>query len=147
MQKVLGIIGPSGAGKSTIITTLSKKLPLTIIPTWTDRPRRLNEQELEHKFVDSRTFSELANKGYFAEVVQPFSLPYRYGIVSPNTAVPKGTIPVLMFRAEFMQLFQKYYKNFIIYQIEADFSSTNERIRLRGKTEIGSRQKYCQPSL
>ena len=77
---ILVLIGPSGAGKSTVARELIKQGIVSINPSWTTRPVREGEDELEHVFVDDKEFSRRASEGFFLDWAQPFDLPYSYGL-------------------------------------------------------------------
>lgn len=135
--KVFIIIGPSAVGKSTIVRHILKSTDkLRLIPTWTDRPKRKEEDEIEHIFVSNLDFTKKISEGYFLEIAQPFNLPYRYGM--PKIKYSKNRTPLLMLRAEFVPLLKKYFSNTIIYQIEApkDFAKNNLSLR---DEQIGNR--------
>jgi len=139
-QKILGIIGPSGSGKSTIVREICKKIDIDIIPTWTDRPMRPGEPEFEHKFISPERFSSLQRDGFFIEVVQPFKLPSRYGFIHLKDR--SGAIPLLMLRAEFVELLHSHFSNPVIYQIETTQYQAAQAIGKRNEGEnIGSRLK------
>jgi len=125
---VLAIIGPSGAGKSTAIQHLHSDGLVYVNPTWTTRPPRPGEVEqgIEHHFVTEDEFETKDQAGYFLETVQMFGLPYRYGLPPINSNSKK--VPVVMVRASLMPLFNKYYPNNIVYQIEDDVSRIKERL-------------------
>jgi hypothetical protein len=89
---VLLFIAPSGTGKSTIVRRLVKDGLVELTPTWTDRPARDGEEELEHVIVTSDELDRKAAEGYFAhEPIYLFNLPYRYA--SPKIPVPKVNAP------------------------------------------------------
>jgi guanylate kinase len=135
--KIIGIIGPSGVGKSTIVKILIENTGLPLIKTVTDRPRRKLEEPFEHEFISPQEFDEREKRGEFLVVVNPFELPYRYAF--PDI-LNEDKVMVLMFRAEFLGLLKKYFKHYIIYQIEADKEHAEKAISKRGpKEELGSR--------
>ena len=133
----LGIIGPSGCGKSSLVSQLVAVPGVTLAPTWTDRPRRAGENELEHRFVDAETFEDMLAAGRFREVVQPFGLAYRYGL--PAFEVDDD-LSVVMLRAAFVGMFKHYYPTSVIYQIEAPYAQAHQAVIERGG-EAGTRLK------
>ncbi len=137
-KKVLGIIGPSGCGKSTIVEMLFEKDKIIVNPTFTDRPRRIGEKNLEHEFITRRKFDDLENQEKFIEVVQPFGLKYRYGTPRLNNKTNK--ISVLMLRAPFVPQLLYHYPKSIIYQIEASYEFARSAINKRGvRINVGNR--------
>jgi guanylate kinase len=136
---ILAIIGPSGAGKSTIVERLVEKGILEITPTWTDRPPRGSEKELEHVFVAPGELDQKVNEGYFAhDPIRLFNLPHRYA--SPKIAAPKSNkVPCVMVRAAVMPLVDKLYPNRIVYQIEAPKDVVKSRLQSRNEQELGRR--------
>jgi guanylate kinase len=141
-RKVLAVIGPSGAGKSTVIRNLHDEGLVQVSPTWTTRPPRPGELEetVEHHFVAEAEFAKKQKIGFFVEVVQMFDLPFKYGL-SPISEPEPGKVPVVMLRASLLQLFNKYYPNNVVYQIEDDLPKIRERLRARELhgEELGSR--------
>ena len=136
-QKILAIIGPSGCGKSTIVNRLASSGLIAISQTYTDRPKRSGEKEVEHIFVSPAKFNKLKQQNFFIEIVQPFNLPFRYGI--PKLEFSSKKIPVLMIRSQFIDLLKKHFPESIIYQIEAPFQLAKENLALRNDLNIGSR--------
>jgi len=119
---ILVIIGPSGAGKSTLIRKLFEDNIIKINPTWTTRPKRIEDSDLgiEHKFVTESEFDKKSSENYFLEEVSLFGLPYRYGLPKIFKSTP-NKISLVMLRANLLHLFSKHYDNFIVYQIEDSF--------------------------
>jgi guanylate kinase len=89
-------IGPSGAGKSTAVRLLAERGLIALTPTWTDRPPRLGEAEIEHKFISSEEFDQKVRQGFF---IHPpltfFGVPYRYA-TPPLIEPAKGQVRALM---------------------------------------------------
>lgn len=126
---LLVIIGPSGAGKSTVIKRLYDDNLIVLTPTWTTRPPRPGEIELgiEHHFASEKEFAEKLSENYFLETVTMFGLSYRYGLPEINKSkLPK--VSLVMLRASLIDLFNKYYDNYIIYQIEDNLSNVEKRL-------------------
>ena len=141
-QPVLAIIGPSGSGKSTILHRLVEDGLLHINPTWTDRPPRHDEPEVEHVFVSPKELDDLAAKGFFVhEPTSLFGLPYRYAM--PKVNFDSTAIPTVMMRSSVLKLLTHYYPNTIIYQIEArkDLVESNLKNRVATGDSLGSRFK------
>lgn len=140
-SRVLVFIGPSGAGKSTVVKLLAEAGLIEITPTWTDRPLRPNEAELEHKFVSSDEFDRLVKQNFFAhEPLQLFGLPYRYAIPLIKTPT-SAKVPAFMSRVMAVDLADQIYPNRIIYQIEAPLSKIRARLLQREQSgiELGTR--------
>lgn len=137
--KVLAIIGPSGVGKSTLVRELAEIMPIQIIPTWTDRPKRAGETAFEHMFVRPDEFDNLIDEKFFSEVVQPFSLPYRYGFSRQSLEFRPGYVPLIMIRQQFVDIFKKYFPNHVIYQITTDKQTAERQLLERQADAIGSR--------
>jgi len=138
----LAIIGPSGAGKSSVIRQLYDEGLIHVNPTWTTRPPRPGEVEesLEHLFVTPEEFKEKESAGFFLEAVEMFGLPFRYGLPPIKKSEP-GRPSLVMLRASLVPLFNKYFPNHIIYQIEDDVTRIQERLEARQKhgEDLGSR--------
>lgn len=136
-MRALGIIGPSGCGKTTILKKLFNEGLVYVNPTYTERPKRPGEEELEHKFVSKTKFDRLEKSGFFVEVIQAFGLKYRYGV--PHLKEEKGKASLVMLRAPLVPLLIKHHPNHVIYQIEASFSLASQWMEKRGDSELGSR--------
>ena len=79
---LLVLIGPSATGKSTLARALADRGLVSLVPTWTTRPRRPDEpgDTAEHRFIDTAGFNRLrAERALLAESRLP-DLPYRYGL-------------------------------------------------------------------
>ena len=144
-MRVLGIIGPSGCGKTTILKQLVDEDLVYVNPTYTERPKRPGEEELEHKFVSEKEFDRLEKSDFFVEVIQAFGLKYRYGV--PHLKGEKGKVSLIMLRAPLVPLLLKHHPEHVIYQIEAPFSLAAEWMKKRGDHEIGSRLDDFQKEL
>src|SRR4051812_43531194 len=79
-QPLVVIIGPSGSGKSSLVAWLDQHQLVQVIPVWTTRPRRPNEPELEHRFVDEPTFLMAEAEKQLLYATQPFDLSHWYGL-------------------------------------------------------------------
>lgn len=140
-KPILAIIGPSGTGKSTIVNALAATGLINLTPTWTDRPQRPGEDELEHKFVNSEEFERLENAGFFLhKPVSYFNLQYRYALPRIPNPSP-NTIPVIMARIMALELLNHFYPERIIYQIEAPIEIVRMRLEKRSRqgVALGSR--------
>jgi guanylate kinase len=129
---ILVIIGPSGSGKSSAIEALASHGIVEVTPSWTTRPPRDGEtiNSVEHRFVSETEFDEHKEQGFFLEVVQPFDLPFRYGL--PALSKPADNrIPLIMLRANLLPLLTKHYSNFTVYQVEDEFSRVKDRLLKR----------------
>lgn len=137
-MRVLGIIGPSGCGKTTILKQLHKEGLVYINPTYTERPKRTeDEEELEHKFITPAEFDRLEASGFFIKVIRAFGLKYRYAV--PKLQEENGKVALVMLRAQLVPLLLKLYPASKVYQIEAPFSVAVEWMKKRGDGEIGTR--------
>lgn len=134
---MLGIIGPSGCGKSAIVRNLASRNIVTITPSWTDRPKRDYEEEVEHVFVSSEELTKAEEENRFIEVVKPFNLPYRYGM--PRPIEDLKNIALMMIRAQFVPLMLKHYPNSLVYQIEASYDFAKQNVLDRNDSDIGTR--------
>jgi guanylate kinase len=134
--RLLAFIGPSGCGKSSLLRELIDRGLVSVSPTWTDRPRRAGEETLEHEFVSATEFDQLVAAGHFAEVVQPFNLPYRYGLPLITTA---DTSTIVMIRAPFVKLFRHYYPAAQVYQLEASYDFAARAVADRNEADAGTR--------
>lgn len=135
---VIGIIGPSGCGKSAAVHELVARGIVDVTPTYTERPRRRDEEELEHKFVSSKEFDAYVAQGMFLEVVRPFGLPFRYGLpqIIPHKA---QSVHVVMVRAPFVSLLKKHYPDCLIFQIERSRELAEAELTRRQDESIGTR--------
>jgi guanylate kinase len=126
---ILVIIGPSGAGKSSTVRKLVDEGIVAVTPSWTTRIPRPGEIEdtTEHRFIDDDEFNIKETEGYFLETVQMFGLPFRYGL-APIEQPIQGQVSLVMLRASLLPLFQKYYPNNVIYQIEDDLARIEQRL-------------------
>jgi guanylate kinase len=129
---LLVIIGPSGSGKSSAIEALASRGIVEVTPSWTTRPPRNGEikDSVEHRFVSETEFDKHQEQGFFLEVVQPFDLPFRYGL--PALSKPADNkVPLIMLRANLLPLLAKHYSNFKAYQVEDEFSRVKDRLLKR----------------
>lgn len=141
-MRVLVFLGPSGSGKSTVVRALHRRGVIDVTPSWTTRPRRDDEVagSVEHRFVSEEEFTVRERAGYFLEVVQPFGLPYRYGLPAV-AARSDGRVPAIMVRAPLMPLVARHFPDHVAYQIEDSYERVRERMERRGVTgaELGTR--------
>lgn len=129
---LLVIIGPSACGKSTVVRELVNDRIFHVTPSWTTRPRRNDEQQgtPEHRFVTRQQFDFMRCQGFFLECVEPFGLPWSYGIPAIERGAA-GTLPAVMLRAPFVELLRKHYTAPLIYQIEAETACSLQRLATR----------------
>ena len=141
-RPVLVFIGPSASGKSSVVRELHEAGAITVHPTWTTRPRRIDESEgsLEHRFVLPEEFDELCARGFFLDTVMMFGLPYRYGLPAPRVA-ESGPIDAVMLRAPLIARFARVVPQHLVYQIEDSADRTRARLIARGcsLTELAAR--------
>jgi guanylate kinase len=141
-RPVLVFIGPSASGKSSVVRELHEAGVITVHPTWTTRPRRIDESEgsLEHRFVLPEEFDELCANGFFVDTVMMFGLPYRYGLPAPRVAA-SGPIDAVMLRAPLIPRFARVVPHYLVYQIEDSADRTRTRLIARGcsMTELVAR--------
>lgn len=136
---VLVFIGPSGAGKSSVVRELVARGVIEFHPSWTDRAPRTEELATggSHRFVSPGEFSHLQEEGYFLEVVQPFGLPFRYGLPPLESS---GGIPTIMVRAAMLGLVARHYPAHTVYQIECSVELARFRLSHRQDgSSLGSR--------
>ena len=142
-MRLLVVIGPSGSGKSTVVRELHRRRLVTITPSWTTRPRRPDELGRpvephgceDHHFVSEDEFTALTAAGFFLEVVQPFGLPFRYGL--PQIEDPgDGSVPAIIARAPIVPLVARHFPDHVVYQVEDAYDRARERI-LAGRLESG----------
>jgi guanylate kinase len=135
MNPFIVVIGPSGGGKSSAVRALHDRGVVRVHPTWTTRPRRHDEQNgsLEHRFVSDVVFDELDRIGFFIETVAMFGLRHRYGL--PPLPAPKmGRADLVMLRASLVERFRRHAPDCVVYAIEDDPQTTDERVAARGTT-------------
>lgn len=135
--RLLVLIGPSGCGKSTLLHALAQRHRVELAPTWTDRPRRADDSEGEHHFVASAVFDQAAAAGHFLAVVQPFDLPYRYGL--PTIPAASDSLLVVVIRAAYVTAFRGHYPAAVVYQLEADYDFVTRSVSARDDADHGSR--------
>jgi guanylate kinase len=138
---VLVFIGPSGVGKSTIVRELVGRSLIDLTPTWTDRPPRPEEAELEHTFISPEQFDKLIEEDFFGHPpLTFFNLPYRYA--TPKLRLPPSNqVPAVMARISARPLIDKLYPNRLFYQIEAPYTLVASRLEKRAQAgdQLGSR--------
>lgn len=140
-ENLIVIIGPSGVGKSTIVHKLLETGDFVLHPTWTTRPARSQEEIAlkDHIFVSDEEFDNKIQKNEFLDVVKLFNLPYRYSI--PVLKFNTTKVNILMSRASLIQLLEKYYFGFKIYQIEGPITRAITSLEQRSDPNHGSRLK------
>lgn len=118
-RPVLVIIGPSGGGKSSVVRTLAGRGVVRVHPTWTTRPRRADEAcgSVEHRFLSEAQFDHLRARGFFADSVALFGLPYRYGL-PPLRIATVGPVDTVMLRAPLVARFAASVPHHVVYQVE-----------------------------
>lgn len=130
-QKIVGIMGVSGVGKSTILSRIVElSAGVRIIPTVTDRPTRGGEIGREHTFVTGDQFTKLIEQDKLSYSVQPFGLPYRYGVRSADIRV--GHPSILMLRSMFVDSFKEAFPEGILINIDAPAATIKKRLAIRG---------------
>src|SRR4051794_3210884 len=79
---LLALIGPSASGKSTLARPLAEQGLVTLLPTWTTRPPRRDEDgdTAEHRFVGEDVFDRLSAQRAFLLEGSHRGLPHRYGL-------------------------------------------------------------------
>ncbi|MEY2451426.1 MAG: guanylate kinase [Acidimicrobiaceae bacterium] len=132
-RPVLVFIGPSASGKSSVVRELHDAGVITVHPTWTTRPRRLDETEgsPEHRFVTPAEFDELCAQHFFVDTVAMFGLPHRYGL-PPVHVTECGPIDAVMLRAPLVARFAQVVPQHLVYQIEDNADRTRARLIARG---------------
>lgn len=132
-RPVVVFIGPSASGKSSVVRDLHEAGVVRVHPTWTTRPRRVDESNgsLEHRFVTDAEFDALCADGFFLDTISMFGLSYRYGLppVRPSAA---GPIDSVMLRAPLVARFGQFVPHALVYQIEDTAARTRARLIARG---------------
>jgi len=136
---VLVLIGPSGVGKSTLTGKLLKnsRVKFSLMPKYTTRPQRLIEKSTfsEDIFVSEAEFDKLDGQGFFIDTVQPFGLPYKYGLPWPTEHL--GTVTHLVpLRAFVLDTFLKHFPDALIYQLEVSPDLAKQRMLNRGQKTV-----------
>ena len=127
-------LGPSGSGKSSVVRALCRRRLLVVHPTWTTRPRRLDEEDgsPEHRFVSDAVFAALCANGFFAvTAAAPFGLPYRYGLPALRPSA-RGPLDGLILRAPFVARVAPLLPPHLVYQVEAPPARLAARLAARG---------------
>jgi guanylate kinase len=134
-RSLLVFIGPSGSGKSSVVRSLVDRRVICVHPTWTTRPRRPDESagSVEHRFVSEPDFLRLRDDKFFLHSVQLFGMPYWYGlpIIERNE---NGAVDAVMLRAPLVPILREFYKDPVIYQVEATSAVVEARLAARGYT-------------
>lgn len=134
--KVLVIIGVSGAGKSSLAEKLlsDKTITLKLIPKYTTRPRRQSElgSFSEDIFVSKAEFTKLKQSGFFIDTIQPFSLPYWYGLPWPEPLNPDEFYLAIL-REFVLDQFLEHFPESVIYQLKVDPKTAEKRMVGRGQ--------------
>jgi guanylate kinase len=132
-RPVLVVIGPSASGKSSAVRELHRRGIVRVHPTWTTRPRRLDETEgaIEHRFVTDAVFDELETASFFLGTVALPGLPFRYAL--PRLSLrDDGPIDAVMARAPFIELFAPHFADRLVYEIEDSHDRAHARLVERG---------------
>jgi ribose 1,5-bisphosphokinase PhnN len=119
MPPTLLVIGPSASGKSTIVGALAARGVLTVVPTWTTRPRRPDEADgsANHRFVSDTEFDRLDADGVFLGTVSLFGLPHRYAL--PRFDEPTdGRVLTIVVRAHLLAALLPHVGEHLTYHVE-----------------------------
>jgi guanylate kinase len=132
---LLLLIGPSASGKSTVARALADQRLVNLLPTWTTRPRRRDEQggTAEHRFVDDDGFDRLSGQGAFLLEGSHRGLPYRYGL--PRPAAGPGITMVILRADHVAALAATLGRTPVVYQICAPISDVASRLGQRGTSQ------------
>jgi guanylate kinase len=134
-SRLLVFIGPSGVGKSSVVRALQAKQLLRLVPSWTTRRQRTDEQDdkADHIFVSQEEFDNKVKNGFFLGVATLFDLPYRYGLprFTDDDIQSKGRVTAVILRAPLLPLFSEQYNDFVTYQIEDSYKNVSERLNQR----------------
>jgi guanylate kinase len=136
---LLTLIGPSASGKSTLARALADLGLVTLVPTWTTRPPRPDEDgdAADHRFVSEEVFDQLsAEQAFLVEGSHP-GLPYRYGL--PQLDDVPG-IPMVILRAGHVALLASAIRQVpVAYQVCAPAHHVAARLSARGTSEAERR--------
>ena len=134
MTPLLIVIGPSGAGKSTIVRQLAGQGIITILPTWTTRPRRATERGWcpEHRFVTDAAFASLDAVGFFRLTGHQDGLTHRYGL--PAVERFGMGIPAVIARAKYVPILARD-RSVLVYQVVAPPAVLAARLACREAPE------------
>src|SRR4051812_7880875 len=135
-RPVLVVIGPSASGKSTAVRELDRRGIVRVHPTWTTRPRRLDEAAgaFEHRFVTDEMFDVLERDGFFLGTVALPGLPFRYALPKPALDAT-GPVDTVMARAPFIEPFAQFFPERLVYQIEDTIDRAHTRLIARGSDD------------
>lgn len=133
-QKYIVLIGPSGAGKTTIAQSLVTKFGLQLHKKHTTRPPRPHETDAsgEDIFINEDTFASMVNNREFIDTVQPFGLPYKYGMVPPLNK--PGKIGLVLLRSFVLPIFTDLYPNCLVLHIATPEDKLIRRMQKRGQS-------------
>lgn len=137
MKKMLLIVGASGSGKTTIADKLSKMYGLKVLPSYTTRPKR-NNQETGHTFVSKKEFDELTDKVTYLK---------RYDAEYCATANQIDNYDLYIINPEAAIELQKKYKGnkkIEILYIEASVETRYRNMIRRGDTCRGAIQRIIK---
>jgi ribose 1,5-bisphosphokinase PhnN len=139
MQPTLVIIGPSGSGKSTLATELARRGLVTVVPTWTTRPRRADERDgsPNHRFVDDATFDAVEAAGGFLGTAHLFG--HRYGLPPVRGG---GRMPAVVARAGVLGLLRRHVHDPLVVQVEVPPAHLRRVLAERAETPARLRVAY-----
>lgn len=128
MKNIYLIVGPSGSGKSSISEVVAKDLGLELVSSYTDRPRR-SENEAGHIFLSKEEFDQL--KGFCAYT--EFN-GHRYGVT--EDIIEKSDIYIIdPSGVEFFMREYKGNKNPVVIGLTVDKAECKKRMLARGDSE------------
>ena len=107
MPPTLLVIGPSASGKSSVVAALARQGLVKVVPTWTTRPRRSDEE-----------FDGLDAVGAFLGATTLFGLPHRYALPRLDTYATRSAVPTIVARAALLPALVPHLGAHAIYQIE-----------------------------
>ena len=128
MKNIYLIVGPSGSGKSSISEVVAKDLGLKLVSSYTDRPRR-SENETGHIFLSKEEFDRL--KGFCAYT--EFN-GHRYGVT--EDIIEKSDIYIIdPSGVEFFIREYKGDKKLVVIGLTVDKAECKKRMLARGDSE------------
>ena len=133
---IVALIGPSAAGKSSVASRLVAAGEVELVPTYTTRPQRPEEQDSagDHRFCDDAEFDALLASGAFEAIGGLPGRPYRYGLPILNRRITKPQL--VMARASHVGTLRSLGQPTVVYQVEAAAAECRRRLGERGTGSV-----------
>jgi guanylate kinase len=139
VQRPLVLIGPSGGGKSSLALELVHRRLVTVVPTWTTRPRRRDEHDgcVNHRFVTDETFDAAEAAGRFLGTCELFG--HRYGL----PVLEGERRPAVVARVGAVNALRRHRRDVVVVQVEAPPERIRATLAARGTTTSEFRSRFA----